>query len=388
MYLRNSGASSEINKWAEIFNLPFELWYSHPQVEQSNSMQRNSQKFFRSLRKRRKQRRRRYDKSKECPLASALKLARGRSGVLSMPAKYEFMKVIAGPSREFRSQSISERNRALWCGRKANEMKFYWYWTWSRGCWGMGVKDEEKIEIYPAKNYYENYRTEIMIIPATVRYIQISFSGARWPARGMTFLIKLYDDDKKVLKIYFQPHKLFEKVRRKRRLLMEVILMHWVTFISHITENEYHGAEVFRSIPNCIYVLEVIGACEPAKGRDEGAEIIESDSLDSMAIQWRVKIGRDASSLPSTHTRTLEWFVVLTRLKVMNKHESCASLFIRRLAALDFHLTRDLHGKVFCVMRNKSMHEITSENFCNLFLRCCCNDSLLGGAGSSDTRIK
>jgi hypothetical protein len=30
--------------------------------------------------------------------------------------------------------------------------------------------------------------------------------------RGMTFLIKLYDDDKKVLKIYFQPHKVVEKV--------------------------------------------------------------------------------------------------------------------------------------------------------------------------------
>lgn len=43
-------------------------------------------------------------------------------------------------------------------------------------------------------------------------------------------------------------------------------------------------------------------------------------------------------------------------------------LFMRaRSAALDSHLTRDLHGKVFCVMRNKSMHEITSENFFNLF---------------------
>lgn len=41
---------------------------------------------------------------------------------------------------------------------------------------------------------------------------------------------------------------------------MEVILMHWVTFISHIMENEYHAAAVFRSIPDCIYVLEVIEA--------------------------------------------------------------------------------------------------------------------------------
>lgn len=69
--------------------------------------------------------------------------------------------------------------------------------------------DGEKIEIYPAQSYYENYRTEIMIIPATVRYIQIS-SVVR-ATRGMTFLIKLYDDDKKVLKIYFQPHKVCER---------------------------------------------------------------------------------------------------------------------------------------------------------------------------------
>lgn len=76
-------------------------------------------------------------------------------------------------------------------------------------------EDEEKIEIYPAKNYYVNYRTEIMIIPATVRYIQISCLLLARPShtRGMTFLIKLYDDDKKVLKIYFQPHKVCEKVR-------------------------------------------------------------------------------------------------------------------------------------------------------------------------------
>lgn len=76
--------------------------------------------------------------------------------------------------------------------------------------------DEEKIEIYPAENYYVNYRTEIMIIPATVRYIQISSllrSFRPSHTRGMTFLIKLYDDDKKVLKIYFQPHKVCEKVR-------------------------------------------------------------------------------------------------------------------------------------------------------------------------------
>lgn len=39
---------------------------------------------------------------------------------------------------------------------------------------------------------------------------------------------------------------------------MEVILMHWVTFISHIIQHEYHEAAVFRSIPNCVYVLEVI----------------------------------------------------------------------------------------------------------------------------------
>lgn len=83
---------------------------------------------------------------------------------------------------------------------------------------GDGV-DEEKIEIYPAQSYYVNYRTGIMIIPATVRYIQISFDRpfARCfrpsHTRGMTFLIKLYDDDKKVLKIYFQPHKECEKVR-------------------------------------------------------------------------------------------------------------------------------------------------------------------------------
>lgn len=53
----------------------------------------------------------------------------------------------------------------------------------------------------------------------TVRYIQISTPTPAHPRRysllrlkGMTFLIKLYDDDKKVLKIYFQPHKLCEKV--------------------------------------------------------------------------------------------------------------------------------------------------------------------------------
>jgi hypothetical protein len=77
--------------------------------------------------------------------------------------------------------------------------------------------------------------------------------------KGMTFLIKLYDDDKKVLKIYFQPHKLREKVGEwTHGLLMEVILMHRVASISHIMENEYHEAAVFRSIPNCVYVLEVI----------------------------------------------------------------------------------------------------------------------------------
>lgn len=46
--------------------------------------------------------------------------------------------------------------------RKENEMRFYWYWT--RAC---TRKD-------PAKKYYVNYSTEIMIIPPTVRYIQIS----------------------------------------------------------------------------------------------------------------------------------------------------------------------------------------------------------------------
>lgn len=88
--------------------------------------------------------------------------------------------------------------------------------------------------------------------------------------KGMTFLIKLYDDDKKVLKIYFQPHKLSRKVscvRSKHEdengLLMEVILMHWAAFISHIMENEYRGEmkkerRIFRSIPNCIYVVKII----------------------------------------------------------------------------------------------------------------------------------
>lgn len=48
--LRNSSvdlpsSASEINKWAEIFNLLFELRASHPQVAQFNSMKRNLQSF-------------------------------------------------------------------------------------------------------------------------------------------------------------------------------------------------------------------------------------------------------------------------------------------------------------------------------------------------------
>lgn len=57
------------------------------------------------------------------------------------------------------------------------------------------------------------------------------------PGRGMTFLIKLYDDDKKVLKIFLRPHKLLEKVSPENGLLMDVILMHRVEVArgSHFT---------------------------------------------------------------------------------------------------------------------------------------------------------
>lgn len=181
---------------------------------------------------------------------------------------------------------------------------------------------------------------------------------------------------KKYWKYIFSHIKNVKRFAHARRLLMEVILMHWVTFISHITGNEYHGAQVFRSIPNCIYVLEVIGLPTP----DEGAEITSrpSHSLDSMAIHWKIK-SRGASSLaPRSPVCGFD-----EQLRVMNCTQTrklLPSLFMRPCsAALDSHLTRDLHGKVFCVMRNKSMHEITSENFFNLFAAAACarlsNDS-------------
>lgn len=140
-------------------------------------------------------------------------------------------------------------------------MKFYWYWTRAltkRSKRWQNLSRKELLRELQNKNYDNT---------STVRYIQISvpFSPLRSRPERDDFLIKLYDDDKKVLKIYFQPHKLFEKVfcvrsENENGLLMEVILMHWAAFISHIMENEYRKGEqgVFRSIPNCIYVVEVI----------------------------------------------------------------------------------------------------------------------------------
>lgn len=79
----------------------------------------------------------------------------------------------------------------------------------------------------------------------------------------MTFLIKLYDDDKKVLKIYFQPHKLFEKVPWTlngsdfNALSYFYLAYHWQRI----------SRRVFRSIPDCIYVLEVIESPEKMSSR-------------------------------------------------------------------------------------------------------------------------
>lgn len=81
----------------------------------------------------------------------------------------------------------------------------------------------------------------------------------------MTFLIKLYDDDKKVLKIYFQPHKLFEKVP----WTLNGSDFNALSYFYLAYHRQRISPRVFRSIPDCIYVLEVI---ESPPGEDERNE--------------------------------------------------------------------------------------------------------------------
>lgn len=97
--------ASQINKWAEIFNLPFELWYFHPQVAQFN--EKEFAKFFRSLgnvantaaEDMINQRNVLWRRESRFEVHLRLSYLRRQS----MAAKYEFMKVILGPSHGIHS---------------------------------------------------------------------------------------------------------------------------------------------------------------------------------------------------------------------------------------------------------------------------------------------
>lgn len=109
----------------------------------------------------------------------------------------------------------------------------------------------------------------------------------------MTSLIKLYDDDKKVLKIYFFSHINYSKRFSPLRSLpplngSDSNALSCFALISHITADEYHEAAVFRSIPNCVYVLEVI------ERWDEASKSREREPVE--AIQWKITQRLVASS--------------------------------------------------------------------------------------------
>lgn len=132
----------------EIFNLPFELWYFHPQVAQFN--EKEFAKFFRSLgnvantapatvEEMINQRNVLWQREKRFEVPSTASYLRCQS----MAAKYEFMKVIPGPSHGIHSQNVSERNRIG--EREKRRMK----WNFidighGRACGGRGGRRKDR----------------------------------------------------------------------------------------------------------------------------------------------------------------------------------------------------------------------------------------------------
>lgn len=78
--------------------------------------------------------------------------------------------------------------------RKANEMKFYWYWT--RALTQREKKKDRKI--YPVKNYYVNYRAQLMIIPR----LSDTYKSPLTSSKGMTFLSNFMMMTKSIEKIF------------------------------------------------------------------------------------------------------------------------------------------------------------------------------------------
>lgn len=262
------------------------------------------------------------------------------------------MEAIPGPSHGIHSRNVSERNRIEEESEEWNEILLILDMVERAGDGGGRRKDRnlsgaELLRELQNRNYDNTGHCPIHTNLLARSVVRATLEGWLFLSNFMMMTKKYWKNICSHIKNVKGP------LAHARRLLMEVILMHWVTFISHITGNEYHGAQVFRSIPNCIYVLEVIGLPTP----DEGAEITSERAIHSTQWPFSGKLSREVHRHLLPHP-----FVVLTSNSELWTRK--LPLFMRaRSAALHSHVTRDLHGKVFCVMRNKSMHEITRELF-------------------------
>jgi hypothetical protein len=94
-------------------------------------------------------------------------------------------------------------------------------------------------------------------------------------------------------------------------------------------ENEYHGEALFRSNPNCVYVLEVISQRKSTKEEEEeeekkmrwSSEPFNDDSMDEIGP------ANDAKSPRSLLVVTRNWISDLHRLRCCGFGFECNHLF-------------------------------------------------------------